>query len=148
MTEATTLAPHTHRSDISSAIFGLFDGTVSVLGVILGLAVASPHVVVSAAVGLAVASSVGMGAGQYLGDRSRRIHLALVMAGATVVGTLAPLLPFAFARGSAAILGALAVGCVAAALIGRARRRMLETFVVFVVAMGATIGASVLLGGS
>ncbi|MBV8221567.1 MAG: VIT1/CCC1 transporter family protein, partial [Solirubrobacterales bacterium] len=57
-------------SDAREAIFGSFDGMTSTLGVVAGLLAthSSARHIVAAAIGIAVAATVGMGAGQYLSD--------------------------------------------------------------------------------
>ena len=54
-------------SDLREAIFGSFDGMTSTLGVVAGLLAthATAPKIVAAAIGIAVAATVGMGAGQY-----------------------------------------------------------------------------------
>lgn len=96
-------------ADSGIAIFGILDGLVSVLGVILGLLATSPHTIVRAAVGLAAASSASMGAGEYLGDANRSVGRAARMAGATLIGTLAPIVPFVLLPKGPAIVAAAAL---------------------------------------
>ncbi len=57
-----------HPTDAREAIFGSFDGMTSTLGVVAGLLAtkASPNHIVAGAIGIAVAATIGMGAGQYL----------------------------------------------------------------------------------
>jgi VIT1/CCC1 family predicted Fe2+/Mn2+ transporter len=64
--------------------------------VIRGLIVAGTHIgsrILAGALGLAVAATVGMGAGEYISDESRNLRLALVMAAATLAGSILPALP-------------------------------------------------------
>jgi hypothetical protein len=77
------------REDLQQAIFDSFNGLTSALGVSAGLIVAgtTPDRGSSLApLGLAVAATVGMGAGEYLSEESRNLRLALVIAAATLVG--------------------------------------------------------------
>ncbi len=57
-------------TDTREAIFGSFDGMTSTLGVIAGLLAThtSAPKILAGAIGIAVAATVGMGAGQYLSD--------------------------------------------------------------------------------
>lgn len=85
----------TRRSPLlGTAIFGSFDGLTSVLGLVAALFLEPTHVLISGALGLAVASAVGMGAGQYLGDPDRAWGRALLMAASTLAGTVIPVVPF------------------------------------------------------
>ncbi len=82
------------RNDISTMIFGAFDGMISVLGVVIILLHRNPHQIVGPVLGLAVASTISMGAGEWLGGSSLRT--ALLMCGATLAGTVVPALPLFF----------------------------------------------------
>jgi hypothetical protein len=80
------------KADLTEAVFGTFDGLTSALGVIAGLVVAGTHDgrrILAAALGLAVAATIGMGAGEYLSDTGRSKRLAAVMALASLTGSLA-----------------------------------------------------------
>jgi hypothetical protein len=54
----------------------------STLGVVAGLLAtrSSPQHIVAGAIGIAVAATIGMGAGQYLSDDARNVRKAIVMA--------------------------------------------------------------------
>ncbi len=94
------------------AIFGCFDGSTSLVGVLAGLLAtqAAPPVILATCFGLAVASAVGMAAGDYLAGAKRRE--ALVMGAATLAGAVVPALPLIF------LTGWLAYALAAALLIG------------------------------
>ena len=81
--------------DRREEIFGSFDGMTSTLGVIAGLLAtgASANKILAAAIGIAVAATIGMGAGQYLSDGQRNVRLAVVMGLATLVGSVLPAHP-------------------------------------------------------
>jgi VIT family len=66
-------------ADLKEAIFGSFDGMTSTLGVVAGLLAthASAPKIVAAAIGIAVAATVGMGTGQYLSDGQRNLRNAV-----------------------------------------------------------------------
>ncbi len=109
------------REDLKQAIFGSFDGLTSALGVITGLIVAGTPTgsrILAASLGLAVAATIGMGAGEYLSDESRSLRRAAVMAAATLTGSILPALPFALgygtgqlvASGVLTVAGAFAIG--------------------------------------
>jgi VIT1/CCC1 family predicted Fe2+/Mn2+ transporter len=126
-----------------TAIFGSFDGVVSVIGVIVGLLAGPASMIVAGAFGLAVASAVGMGAGEFLGDPDRRLGRSAVMAGATAVGTVLPILPFVVFSKRPAFLVSLLICLAICAVIGRTRaaesnkakvRAYVETFSIFLFA--------------
>lgn len=81
------------------AIFGVFDGGTSLVGVLAGLIVthAAPGVILATCFGLAVASAVGMASGDYLAGASR--SEAFVMGLATLIGSVVPALPLVFLTG-------------------------------------------------
>jgi len=133
--------------DLKEAIFGSFDGMTSALGVITGLVVAGTHTgprILAAALGLAVAATVGMGAGQYLSDTKRSVRLACVMGAATFAGSVAPALPFIAGYGTAQLLCALAILLAGGCLIGHFRGYRL-TFVVLAVVTVLTVALSALV---
>jgi hypothetical protein len=118
---------------LSEAAFGVFDGMTSVSGIVFALLARAESVIVAASVGLAVASAIGMGLGEYLSDRKAAgaVKRAAVMAAATAVGTLAPVIPFFVASSK---MTALAIGGVIAFLlttgIGKIRDRGLVGYAV------------------
>lgn len=135
------------EDEASSEIFGVFDGMTSVLGVLAGLITRPRHVIIAAAVGLAVASAVGMGAGEFLGDSRRRLKIAAVMALATAIGTMLPIIPLFVFRSR--ITGEIGAGIVTLALtifIAHRRKRWVETFGVLVVVAVATTAVALVTG--
>ena len=126
-----------------------FDGMVSVIGLILGLlAVASRTLIVHDAIALAVASAVSMGAGEYLSDRAGGIRLATTMAVATLVGTLAPILPFLVFSKPQAVVGAGVLMTCFAIWIAQMRSRTeprLRSYVVTFSILAAAIGVTLLV---
>ena len=142
------------RDDISQAIFGSFDGVISVIGVIVALLARPTPIIVDAAIGLAVASAVGMAAGEYLGDDTRNLRRAFVMGLATIVGTMCPVVPFMiFAKDLAMVIAVVLVLAVSLA-IARARAltssslAYVETFGVLLLAAGVTALVSWLTGSA
>ncbi len=125
------------REDLQQAVFGCFDGLTSALGVIAGLIVAGTHTgprILAGALGLAVAATVGMGAGEYLSDESRNLRLALVMAAATLVGSILPALPFALGYGTGQLIASGTLTIIAALTIGHFRGYRLTLTILIVVA--------------
>lgn len=131
------------QPDAREAIFGSFDGMTSTLGVVAGLLAtkASASHVVAAAIGIAVAATVGMGAGQYLSDGQRNVRKALVMALATLVGSVLPAIPFLFGTSQACVAASLGITALAAAVIGHYRGYLI-TYGILIVVSVITIGLS------
>jgi VIT1/CCC1 family predicted Fe2+/Mn2+ transporter len=131
-------------SDTREAIFGSFDGMTSTLGVIAGLLATrspAPHVV-AGAIGIAVAATIGMGAGQYLSDEQRNVRKAMVMALATLIGSVLPALPFVFGSSTACVVASLAITLLAATVIGHYRGYVL-TYTILIVVSVLTVGLSI-----
>ncbi|MDQ2759907.1 MAG: VIT1/CCC1 transporter family protein [Actinomycetota bacterium] len=136
------------HEDLKQAIFGSFDGLTSALGVITGLIVAGVHTgprILAAALGLAVAATVGMGAGEYLSDEGRSPRRALVMAAATLSGSILPALPFALGYGAEQLAGSGTLTIAAALVIGHYRGYRLTLSILTVVA-ALTIALTVAVG--
>jgi len=109
--------------DVSAAArFGAFDGTTSVAG-ILGAVGTHPALLLHPVIGLAVASAVGMGAGEWLSETKTRWPVVGIMALATLVGTILPAIPMLLFTGIAPVVVSVALGLVMALLIGRLRSR-------------------------
>jgi len=135
------------RDDLRQAIFGSFDGLTSALGVITGLVVAGTHSgsrILAASLGLAIAATVGMGAGEYLSDESRSNRRALVMGGATLAGCMLPALPFAFGYGTVELTASGALTVAAALTIGHYRGYRLTLAILAVVA-ALTVAVTILV---
>jgi VIT1/CCC1 family predicted Fe2+/Mn2+ transporter len=133
-------------ADLKEAIFGSFDGMTSTLGVVAGLLAthAAAPKIVAASIGIAVAATVGMGAGQYLSDGARNLRNAIVMAVATLVGSVIPAVPFLFGDSRACIAAAIAVTALAAAVIGH-YRGYLVTYAILIVVSVLTVGLTVVV---
>lgn len=126
------------RDDLRQAIFGSFDGLTSALGVITGLIVAGTHSssrILAASLGLAVAATVGMAAGEYLSDESRSVRRASVMGAATLTGSMVPAVPFAFGYGAGQLIAAGTLTVAAALTIGHYRGYRLTLAILTVVAV-------------
>lgn len=97
------------------AVFGAFDGLTAFEGVLLGL-LGHPALVFTAAVGVGVADTVGMAAGEWLSDSDNGPVAAAVIGAFAGVAAIAPALPYAlgfpgwWARGWAAGLICAVVG--------------------------------------
>ena len=140
---ATPVGDH-RAADLKEAIFGSFDGMTSTLGVVAGLLAthASASKIVAASIGIAVAATVGMGAGRYLSDGERNLRNATVMALATLVGSVIPAVPFLFGDSRACIAASIAVTALAAAVIGHYRGYLI-TYSILIVVSVVTVALSV-----
>jgi hypothetical protein len=131
-------------SDAREAIFGSFDGMTSTLGVVAGLLAtkaSAPHIV-AGAIGIAVAATIGMGAGQYLSDEQRNVRKAVVMALATLIGSVVPAIPFAFGTSTACVVASVAITLLAGGVIGHYRGYAV-TYTILVVVSILTVGLSI-----
>lgn len=92
------------RRDLAkSATFGGFDGTSSLLGVVIYLLFSHPELIFPAAMSGAASSAVSMGGGEWLSDSDNGFAASLVMGAATFAGAVLPAVPFAFGSGPAAV---------------------------------------------
>ena len=139
-------APSEKTADRREEIFGSFDGMTSTLGVIAGLLAtgASASKILAAAIGIAVAATIGMGAGQYLSDGQRNLRLAVVMGLATLVGSVLPAIPFIFGVSNACILASITITLAAAGVIGHYRGYLI-TYSILAVVSVVTVALSVLV---
>lgn len=87
------------NADTPTAIFGGWDGCVSVLAAVLAVAVATHgHGAQAAGIGGAIGGVFSMGTGQYISDggmtRGKRLRRATIMGGGTAAGGFLPVIPF------------------------------------------------------
>jgi VIT1/CCC1 family predicted Fe2+/Mn2+ transporter len=131
-------------SDVSEAIFGSFDGMTSTLGVVAGLLATRSNAshIVAGAIGIAVAATIGMGAGQYLSDPQRNLRKAFVMALATLIGSILPAVPFFFGASTACVVASIVITLLAAGVIGHYRGYVV-TYTILIVVAALTVGLSV-----
>jgi VIT1/CCC1 family predicted Fe2+/Mn2+ transporter len=137
------------------AAFGSCDGLTSVAGVIFGLLSEGRHAIILAGVGLAVASTFGMGAGEWLGDTDKGegcTRRAVVMALATLVGTLIAVIPFLFFTKAVALIVAGILAVALGLVIGRIRNKgwvgYAQTFGILIGAATITIGVAAAIPSS
>ncbi len=130
--------------DLREAIFGSFDGMTSTLGVVAGLLATKANAshIVAGAIGIAVAATIGMGAGQYLSDEQRNLRKAFVMAVATLIGSILPAIPFFFGRSTACIVVSIVITLLAAGVIGHYRGYVV-TYGILIVVSALTVGLSI-----
>jgi len=116
----------------------------STLGVVAGLLAsrATAPKILAAAIGIAVAATVGMGAGQFLSDPARSLRKAVVMAAATLAGSVLPAVPFVFGTSLACVLTSVALTVLAAAAIGHYRGYVVTYSILLLVSL-ITVGLSI-----
>jgi VIT family len=138
-----------NREERQEAIFGAFDGVVSITGFVFGLLVHhSPESAIAlGGLGGAIAAAVSMSVGEYEkhdGGWRQSLPVAGVMLGASLLGALVAIWPFLVFATPLAILVS-AIGCLAvAAWIGYEKH---QGFRGYVVAYGTIIGAAVITLG-
>lgn len=114
--------------------FGVWDGTVSVTGLIFGLLIhKSPESAIAVGgIGAAISACVSMATGEFEkgeGPWQERLKVAATMLVATLVGSLVPIWPFFLFSKPVALLVA-AVGCVGVAgWIGWSKRHGLKGYI-------------------
>lgn len=141
------------RRDIARpATFGGFDGTSSLLGVIIFLLVTHPALIFPTALSGAISSALSMGAGEWLSDSDNGFGASGVMAVATLTGALLPAVPFAFSTGPTAV-AECAIICVCigiAVAMLRAKRSLplalTETFGLLLIIAAVTAGCAIAWG--
>ena len=135
------------------AVFGAFDGTASLLGVVIYLLFTHPALIFPAAMSGAASSAVSMGGGEWLSDSGSGPAASLVMAAATFTGALLPAVPFAFGTGGAAVAGCAAVClgiCVAVARLRENRGfglALAETLGILAAVLAVTVLCGLFLPG-
>ncbi len=140
----------------AEAIFGGFDGSVSLVGLIAGAIVAhaSPHVLLVVAGGAAVSSAVSMAGGDRLAGKSWR--LSAVMGAATFAGSLLPAAPIILIPGvlgvalAALLLAGLGAGIAEVRAHGTPSRGTAyrSTFAMLLVASGLAAAVTIGLGAT
>jgi VIT1/CCC1 family predicted Fe2+/Mn2+ transporter len=114
------------RDLLRPAIFGLADGCMSLLGVVLYL-LHDQRLIFPAALMGGISAAVSMAGGEYLSDSGSGPGASLVMGLATGAGAVAPAVPFAFTTGAAALAAmvviSVATGVTVGVLRGKASAR-------------------------
>ena len=136
------------------AVFGSFDGTSSLLGVIVFLLLTHPKLIFPAALSGAVSSAISMAAGEWLSDSDNGFGASTVMGAATFTGALLPAVPYAFGTGPLAITGSaviiVGIGVLVAFLRPNRGRALAvaETFGILGVIFLVVVACGLLLPGS
>lgn len=141
----------------AAAVFGAYDGVVSIIGFVFGLLLhRSPQSAIAiGALGGAVSATISMSSGTFEsaeGTLRSRIGRAVAMGLATLIGSAVPVWPFfVFGRTGAVVAGA--IGClVVAGWIGYEKRRGVQgyvfAYVILLAATGLTLGIVALIPAS
>jgi VIT1/CCC1 family predicted Fe2+/Mn2+ transporter len=128
------------------AVFGVFDGSTSVLSILLAYRHLD-HLIFPGALALGAVGAVGMAAGEYLSDDTDSGLAGSVSIGvATGLGTVAPAVPYLLLHGAwaagCALLVLLAIGALIASVRAKRHawvRALVETYGVLIVASGAAV---------
>jgi hypothetical protein len=137
----------------ATAVFGGFDGTSSLLGVIVYLLAAHPGLIFPAALSGAVSSALSMGAGEWLSDSGNGLAASAVMAAATLAGALLPAVPFAFGSGPVAVAVSAVLCAATGVTVARLRVNrgyglaLAETLGLLAVILGVTAALALWLPG-
>jgi VIT1/CCC1 family predicted Fe2+/Mn2+ transporter len=140
---------------LKPAILGGFDGTASLLGVVIYLLITHPALIFPTAASGAISSAISMGGGEFLSDSDNGLAASGVMALATFAGAVLPAVPFAFGTGPAEItvcsLIVIAIGAAVSAMRPNRGRSLAlaETFgLLALVAVVVVICGLLLPGGT
>ena len=139
------------------AIFGAFDGTASLLGVVIYLLITHPALIFPTAASGAISSAISMGGGEFLSDSDNGLAASGVMALATFTGAILPAVPFApfvFGTGPLAITACAVITCGIGVVVswmrpnrGRALA-LAETFGLLLAVAAVVVACGLLLPGS
>lgn len=138
---------------LKPAIFGGFDGTASLLGVVIYLLLTHPALIFPTAASGALSSAISMGGGEFLSDSDSGLAASGVMAAATFTGAVLPAVPFAFGTGPAEITACsliiIGIGIVVSAMRpSRGRSLALaETFGLLALVAAVVVACGLLLPG-
>jgi VIT1/CCC1 family predicted Fe2+/Mn2+ transporter len=120
----TGTAPEARRSPLlRPAIFGLADGCMSMLGVLLYL-LHHQNLIFPAALMGGISAAVSMAGGEWMSDSDNGFFPSAVMGLATGAGGILPAVPFALARGPLALTGTVVICLLIAGAVGAMRGRV------------------------
>lgn len=139
------------RADLATAIFGGWDGCISVLAVLIAARHAPARVLLAAGLGGAIGGMFSMATGQYesMTWTEPRVREATVMGAFTLAGGLIPALPFFVLSRTAAFIAALVGTWTFATGVWVLKKEglagALRTYFLLAVTIAATVGVSVVL---
>jgi VIT1/CCC1 family predicted Fe2+/Mn2+ transporter len=136
------------------AIFGLFDGTCSLLGVVLYL-LGHQALIFPAALSGGISSALSMAGGEWLSmDSGNGLAASCAIGAATGAGAILPAVPYAFITGPPAIAASIAICIVTSVAVafmrpGRSRPAALaETFALLGAIFLVVLACGLVLPGS
>lgn len=132
-------------ASLRTALFGLSDGLIASVAIVLATQSAGRHVVLIALGALLAAEGLGMAASEYLSDPALSLRQAVVMGAATTFSIAAVGAPWLFSAHAllASVVVAVAIGAVIAQERPGSWTTWLQTFgvLVGVATIAATVGA-------
>jgi VIT1/CCC1 family predicted Fe2+/Mn2+ transporter len=111
-----TAAPGTRGKLVSPAVFGLADGMMSLLGVVLFL-LGHRNLIFPAALSGGISSALSMAGGEWLCDSANGLGASAVMGLATGLGAILPAVPYAVITGPVAIAASVVICVLIAAAV-------------------------------
>ena len=139
------------RADLATAVFGGWDGCISVLAVLIAARHAPARVLLAAGLGGAIGGMFSMATGQYesMTRTQPRVREAVVMGACTLAGGLIPAFPFFVVSRTAAFAVALAGTWAFATGVWILKKEgiagALRTYLLLAVTVAATVGVSIVL---
>lgn len=134
------------------AIFGLGDGCMSVVGVVLYL-LGDPKVIFATCLAGSISAALSMAGNDYLSDSDDGFWPSVVMGLATFSGGILPALPFLFSSGSAALALMGSICFLLGAIVGFIRAKastkrgfwtvFIGTLVIFAIIFGAVLAVAI-----
>lgn len=140
------------RADLATAIFGGWDGCISVLAVLIAARHATPAVLVAAGLGGAIGGTFSMATGQYesMQPGQARVREAVVMGVFTLAGGLIPSTPFLTGNRTLGFVIAIGGAWIFATLVWILKKEGLvgaiRTYALLAVTLAATVLVSLLSG--
>jgi VIT1/CCC1 family predicted Fe2+/Mn2+ transporter len=116
------MAVKSRNSLFRPAIFGLGDGCMSIVGVVLYL-LGDQRIIFAAVLSGALSAALSMSGNEYLSDSDNGLGASVVMGLATAAGGLLPAFPFLFWRGPAALTAMGLICLVIGLIVGIMRSR-------------------------
>ncbi len=135
------------------AIFGLADGLMSMLGVVLFL-LGHQDLIFPAALSGGISSALSMAGGEWLSDSENGLGASCVMGGATGLGAILPALPYALGTGPAAVAESVVICCLIGFVVSLMRPRrglgmaLVETFGILLAIFGVVLACGLFLPGA
>lgn len=142
------------NENISTGLFGGWDGVLSCYGILIALyRVSGSQTIIRASLGAAVAAAISMATAQYEADQNSSLVKAGIMGVATGCGGFLPCLPFFFLQKTTALAVSTTLAVLGALLVAHIRRREMDksrwTYLtspaILLVAAALTLGITMLV---